>query len=104
MAHPKLGLGLYGAAPTAAFVVEAVYGVFCWWIYRGGRSLLAAILIFNLGNLSMLSRAVPGPEQFLAGRPMWIVTVIAFQIAVTLTLVGVLSRRRYTHDSPSPFS
>lgn len=98
MGHPKLGLGLYGAAPTAAFVVEAVYGVFCWWIYRGGRSLLAAILIFNLGNLSMLSRAVPGPEQFLAGRPMWIVTVIAFQIAVTLTLVGVLSRRRYTHD------
>src|SRR5262245_61215000 len=35
--QPKFGLGLYGAAPLAAFFIEIVYGVFCWWIYRGGK-------------------------------------------------------------------
>ena len=91
--HPKFGLGLYGAAPVAAFVVEILYGVFCWWIYRGGRALLAIIVLFNIANLSLLSAGVPGPEEYLAGRPTLVVTVIALQIAATLTLVGVFSRR-----------
>ena len=91
--HPKLGLGFYSAAPLVAFFIEIVYGVFCWWIYRGGKALLAVIVLFNLANLSMLSSAVPGPEALLAGHPTLIVTVIALQIAVTLTLVGVFSRR-----------
>ena len=50
------------------------------------------ILPFNFGNLSILSSAVPGPEKQLAGHPMLIVTVIAAQIAITLTLVGIFSR------------
>jgi hypothetical protein len=94
--QPKLGLGLYGAVPLAAFVVEILYGVFCWWVYEGGKGLLAVIVLFNLANLSLLSPAVPGPEQFLAGRPMLVVTVIAVQIAVTLTIVGVFSSRPRT--------
>jgi hypothetical protein len=36
---PKLGLGLYEAAPVAAFIVESLYGLFCWYIYRGGFGL-----------------------------------------------------------------
>jgi hypothetical protein len=96
MNQPKFGLGLYGAFPLAAFVIEILYGVFCWWVYRGGKGLLAVIVLFNLANLSLLSPAVPGPEQFLAGRPLLVVTVIAVQIAVTLTLVGVFSTRQDT--------
>jgi hypothetical protein len=88
--QPRFGLGLYGNAPLTAFVIEIIYGAFCWWIYKGNKALLAVILLFNLANLSMLSSAVPGPEEKLAGL---IVTVIAVQIAVTLTLVGLLSRR-----------
>jgi hypothetical protein len=91
---PKLGLGLYEAAPFAAFVVEFLYGLACWYVYRGSIALLAFISFGNLANLSFLSPAVPGPEQYLAGRPMLVVTVILVQIAVTLTLVGVLARRR----------
>ena len=91
--QPKFGLGLYSAAPVVAFVVEILYGVFCWWVYRGGRALLAIIVLFNIANLSLLSAAVPGPEEYLAGRPTLVVTVIALQIAATLTLVGVFSRR-----------
>ena len=90
--EPKFGLGLYGTAPFLAFVIEILYGAFCWWVYKGGKALLAVILLFNLGNLSMLSSAVPGPEEQFAGHPMLIVTVIAAQIAITLTLVGIFSR------------
>ena len=91
MDQPKFGLGLYGTVPLLAFVVEFIYGAFCWWVYGGRKALLAVIVVFNLGNLSMLSSAVPGPEELLAGRPMLIVTVIAAQIVITLILVGIFS-------------
>ncbi len=92
--QPKFGLGLYSSAPLLAFFLEIVYGAFCWWIYRGRKALLAIVVLFNLGNLSMLSSAVPGPEEWMAGRPLLIVAVIAVQIVLTLTLVGVFSRQR----------
>jgi membrane-bound metal-dependent hydrolase YbcI (DUF457 family) len=92
-AAPALGLGLYATAPFVAFLVELAYGVFCWWAYRGGRGLLAVIVLGNLANLSFLSPAVPGPEHYLAGRPTLIVTLIFVQILVTLVLVGVFARR-----------
>ena len=91
---PRLGLGLYDAAPMAAFVVEMVYGVVCWWIYRGGRWLLALVVLGNLANLSLFSAAIPGPEGFLAGRPLMVVTLIALQIIVTLVLTGLLAARK----------
>lgn len=91
---PRLGLGLYEAAPIVAFAVEFVYGVVCWYVYRGGPGLLALIGLGNLANLSFLSPAIPGPEEYLAGRPMLLVTVIFVQIVSSLALVGVLARRR----------
>lgn len=97
LAAPKLGLGLYGAFPIGAFVLELLYGILCWWIYRGGRALLVVILAFNLANLSLLSPAVPGAEAFLAGRPTLIVGVIFLQIVVTLLLVGWYSQ----HPKPA---
>ena len=90
---PKLGLGLYEAAPMAAFIVEFFYGIFCWYVYRGGVGLLALISLGNLANLSFLSPAIPGPEEYLAGGSMLLVTVIFVQIVVSLVLVGVLARR-----------
>ena len=93
---PKLGLGLYAAAPLAAFIIEFVYGLFCWYIYRGGVGLFALISLGNLANLSFLSPGVPGPEEYLAGRPLLLVTVIFVQIVLSLVLVGVLARRKAT--------
>jgi hypothetical protein len=95
---PRLGLGLYAAAPMVAFFLEFIYGAFCWYVYRGGPGLLALITIGNLANLSIFSPAIPGPEQYLAGRPLLLVTFIFVQIVVSLVLVGILARRK----SPTP--
>jgi membrane-bound metal-dependent hydrolase YbcI (DUF457 family) len=88
---PKLGLGLYDRAPMLAFAVELLYGVACWWVYRGRRALLVFIVLGNLANLSLLSADIAGPEQYLAGHPLVIVSVIFVQIVTALVLVGVLS-------------
>ena len=90
---PKLGLGLYAAAPMVAFFVELIYGTVCWYVYRGGPGLLVFVTIGNLANLSILSPDIPGPEQYLAGRPLLLVTFIFVQIVVSLVLVGILARR-----------
>lgn len=90
---PRLGLGLYGSAPFAAFVVEMVYGVACWWLFRGGGALLAVVVLGNLANLSLLSDAIPGPEAALAGRPLMVVTLVFGQIVATMVLVGLLAGR-----------
>src|SRR5262245_19045183 len=99
LSAPKLGLGLYAAAPLAAFIVELLYGWLCWWVYRGGRVLLAIITIGNLANLSFFSAAVPGPETYLAGRPMLLVTIVFVQIVTTLVLVGAFAGR--AHVTPA---
>ena len=89
----KLGIGLYDAAPLAAFFVEVAYGIVCWSAYRRSRGLLVLIVVANLANLSFLSSTIPGPEQFFAGRPLLLVTAIFAQIMITLTLVGILASR-----------
>lgn len=93
---PLLGLGLYSSAPAAAFVVELLYGVLCWWVYRGSGALLAVIVAGNLANLSFFFAAIPGPEQLLAGHPMIVVTLIFGQIVTMLVLVGLFSWKRRT--------
>ncbi len=88
---PALGVGLYDRAPLWGFALEMVYGVICWRVYRGSRSLLAMIVLGNLANITLFSAAIPGPEQYLAGRPLMVVTVILVQIIATLALVERLA-------------
>jgi membrane-bound metal-dependent hydrolase YbcI (DUF457 family) len=91
----KLGLGFY-QLPVLAFFVETVYGLFCWYIFGGNMALFAVILLCNLANVSFFVAAIRGPEVLMAGHPLWIVTAIALQIVVTLSLVGCFSRDRST--------
>jgi hypothetical protein len=90
LAGRKFGLGLY-EKPAAAFVFETFYGIFCWWVYGGGIALFWTILLFNLANASFFLKTIPGPERFLAHRPMLITAVVALQIIVTAVLVGLFS-------------
>ncbi len=89
-----LGAGLYDRAPMWGFTLEMIYGLFCWRVFRGGRPLLALVVLGNLANLSLFSAAISGPERFLAGRPLALVTLILVQIATTLVLVGVFAGRK----------
>lgn len=82
------GTALYAGAPAIAFAFELVYGIGCWWIYGGSRLLLALIVVFNLANISFFFRSIPGPEGWLAGRPTLTVTLILFQILLTLAVVA----------------
>ncbi len=95
---PALGLGLYNRAPMWGFALEMVYGVFCWWMYRRSGSLLAVIVLGNLANISLFSAAIPGPEQFLAGHPLAVVTLVLAQIVTTLALIGWLAN---SSDAPA---
>jgi membrane-bound metal-dependent hydrolase YbcI (DUF457 family) len=88
-----IGLGLYSNPGALAFAIEVLYGVFCWWGYRGGLALLAVIVLGNLANVSLFFAAVPGPEEYLAGHPFIVVTFILVQIVTMLALVGALSAR-----------
>lgn len=88
IAGREYGTFLYAQAPTIAFLLELGYGVLCWWIYRGGTALLAVIVGFNLANLPLFFAAVPGPEQWLGGRPTLLTTIILVQIVVTLVAVA----------------
>ena len=87
----KFGLGLYEKMPGVAFMFETIYGIFCWWVYGGSTALFWIIVLFNLANASFFIKAIPGPEVFLAHKPIWIATVVALQIIVTAVLVGLFS-------------
>lgn len=89
----KVGLGLY-AVPAAAFFVEMAYGFLCWWLFRGSKLLFVTIVAFNLANATFFFVTLKGPEVFMADHPLWIVSAVAMQIAITLTLVGVLAKPR----------
>lgn len=88
----RVGLGLY-SLPFVGFVAETVYGIWCWWAYKGSSILLAVIVLFNLANISFFTTSIVGPEFLLANHPLVIVSLIFVQIIVTLYLVGRLSRR-----------
>ena len=91
---PKFGSGLYDV-PLLALVVETIYGVWCWWIFRGSKALLAVIVVFNLGALSFYSPAIPGPEHFLAGHPKIFAAIIGVHIILGLIAVGYFARSHW---------
>jgi len=86
-----LGLGLYDRAPMWGFALEMVYGVVCWSVYKGSRPLLAMIVLGNLANITLFSATIPGPERYLAGHPLMVVTLVFVQIVATLALIKVLA-------------
>ncbi len=96
---PKFGSGLYGV-PLLALVVETIYGVWCWWVFRGSKALLATIVGFNLAVLSFYSSAIPGPEQLLAGYPRIFAAIIGGHIIVGWVAVGFFARSHW-RSSPS---
>ena len=101
---PALGLGLYDRAPMWAFALEMAYGVVCWAVYRGSRPLLALIVLGNLANITLFSAPIAGPERYLAGHPLMVVSLVFVQIVATLALIDVFATRvpGIAASAPSP--
>ena len=82
----KLGSQLYPLHPYVAFSVELLYGVFCWYYFKGSKPLLLIILLFNIANFTTFSPDIIGLEQYFANNPLLLVSVIGFQIILTLVI------------------
>lgn len=98
---PKFGSGLYGM-PLLALVVETIYGIWCWWVFRGSSVLLVVIVALNLGAVSFYAPPILGPEHLLAGHPKIFAAVIGLHIVVGLVAVGVVARSHWRSSTTGP--
>ena len=87
---PHLGLGLIHH-PIPNIVVELLYGIFCWWLFRGTAGLLIGIIVFNLLDLPLLLPN-PGAAERFGAHPAWFTTIIVVQIVASWLLVAWLAR------------
>jgi hypothetical protein len=90
-ATPVWGAGIIDH-PWLNFAIEFLYGLFCWWYFKGPTSLLWVIVIFNLIDLPIML----AHGKYLAPfehYPFLLPTVILFQIVVTWYFVWRTSKR-----------
>jgi len=52
-ATPVWGFGIIGF-PILNFILEFIYGIFCWWYYKGDKRLLIVIIVFNVLDLPVM--------------------------------------------------
>lgn len=94
MNSPKFGSGLY-TIPLLALAIETLYGVWCWWMFRGSMALLAVIVALNMAALSFYAPGITGPEAFLSGHPILFAAVIGCHIILGLAAIGLLARHHW---------
>ena len=89
---PSWGLGII-EFPILNFILEFLYGIFCWWYFKGSRALLIVIIVFNILNLPIMlaSGAVLKP---LIDHPALLPSFILFQIIITWYFIARYSRKR----------
>lgn len=88
LTDPKYGLGFYGAMPIAAWIIELGYGLLVWWWVRGGKGLLALVLLFNAAAFTSYMPFIGGEMN---PDPMAFAQFVGIQIAITLPLMYVLA-------------
>jgi hypothetical protein len=82
----QVGLGL-NATPPLAVAAAAAYGLLCWLVFRGGKALLAVILLFSILHESFMPSS-------LDAQPQWLLTAFSLQLASSAMLVWYFSRSR----------
>lgn len=88
----KYGTGLYANSPLPALVLESLWGVFCWWIYRGSWKLLGLIVALGLASVPLYSTAIDIGEAMLGGQSTVFAFVILVQMIATSSLVWLFAR------------
>jgi hypothetical protein len=90
--QPVWGLGII-KYPFINFILELLYGIGCWWYFKGNKRLLAVIVIFNLADL---------PTMFASGDllhplisyPFILPTFILVQMILTWYFVWRYANRK----------
>jgi hypothetical protein len=102
IAAPRLGLNMY-AIPLLAFFIETAYGIWCWWVYRGSKALLAIIILFNVLNLPFFfANDIEGVVVQLGLHPLMVATMVGIQIVLPWTAIWVFSRKATLESGQSP--
>ncbi|HEY5748201.1 MAG TPA: hypothetical protein VIU12_19150 [Chryseolinea sp.] len=87
---PVWGLGII-SFPFLNFILEFIYGIFCWWYFKGNTRLLAAIVIFNLLDLPVMLTSGKSLDIFIL-HPAILPTFILLQILISWYLVAKFSK------------
>ena len=90
----KYGTGLYSHLPLPALALETLWGVLCWWLYRGSWKLLGLIVFMGIGAIPLYSVAVNVGEAVLGGQSTVFALVILVQMLATSGLVWLFARTR----------
>ena len=92
---PVWGLGIIDL-PVLDFVLELLYGIFCWWYFKGSKKLLLAIVIFNILDLPVMLASGDSLNP-LARHHFLLPTFILFQILITWYFVARYSITAHRH-------
>lgn len=87
---PAWGLGII-RVPILNFILESLYGVFCWWYYKGNKALLITIIVFNLLDLPVMLASGDALTIFKE-HSFLLPTFILFQILITWFFVWRYSK------------
>ncbi len=89
---PAWGLGVIDF-PFLNFAIEFLYGIFCWWYFKGSRALLIVIVVFNVIDLPIMLAHGDMLTPFVK-FPFLLPSVILVQIIITWYFVFRYSVKR----------
>jgi len=87
---PVWGLGII-SFPFLNFVLEFLYGIFCWWYFKGNNRLLAAIVVLNILDLPVMLASGESLDIFVS-YPALLPSFILLQILISWYLVAKFSQ------------
>jgi hypothetical protein len=86
-------LGGDGNRKVAEFSLEFIYGIFCWWYFKGSKALLTVIVLFNLFDLPIMLAHGEILKPFKQ-YPFILPSVICFQIIITWYFIWRFSKTK----------
>jgi hypothetical protein len=87
---PVWGLGIIHF-PIINFILELIYGIFCWWYFKGNKALLITIIVCNAVDLPVMLASGKSLDIFTS-YPFLLPTFILIQILYTWYFIAKFSR------------
>jgi membrane-bound metal-dependent hydrolase YbcI (DUF457 family) len=87
--RPIWGFGIIDF-PVMNFILEFIYGVFCWWYFKGSKRLLVVIMVLNILDLPIMLASGKALDIFTK-FPFLLPTFILLQIVLTWYFVAKYS-------------